>query len=199
VSPDASRELHQLALVSGVSYLDAPVSGGEPMGTGVDGARKATMTFMIGGEADAIERAEPVLSVLGSHWFHLGPAGKGTEVKLISNLCSGVHALVAAEAFALGEACGFGAERLVEVFQHTDAKSFFMTDYLVPRLVREDVEPGFTIELQLKDHRLAADLGHEKQVPLPMNALAIAVWERLRAAGRGGNDVTDALLEAQGR
>jgi 3-hydroxyisobutyrate dehydrogenase-like beta-hydroxyacid dehydrogenase len=198
VSPDASRELHALASARGIGYLDAPVSGGEPMQGGVDGARAASMTFMIGGDADAVEKARPVLETLGSHFFHLGPAGSGTEVKLISNLCSGIYALVAAEAFALGAACGFSAERLTEVFQHTDAKSFFMTDYLVPRLVRGDVTPGFTIELQLKDHRLANELGDEKKVPLPLNALATVHWERLRAAGRGGNDVVDAIVEAVG-
>ena len=192
VSPDANRELYALARERDVDYLDAPVSGGEPMQGGVDGARAASMTFMIGGDAEAVKRARPVLETLGSHFFHLGPAGSGTEVKLISNLCSGIYALVAAEAFALGQACGFSPERLTEVFRHTDAKSFFMTDYLVPRLERGDVAPGFTIELQLKDHRLANELGHEKRVPLPLNALATAQWERLRAAGRGGNDVVDA-------
>ena len=101
---------------------------------------------------------------------------------------------MAAEAFTLGAACGFAPERLLEVFAHTDAKSFFMTDYVAPRVARGDVSPGFTVELQLKDHRLAAELGHEQRVPLPLNALAIDAWERMRAQGRGANDVTDAVF-----
>ena len=111
-----------------------------------------------------------------------------------SNLCAGIHALVAAEAFTLGAACGFPPERLLEVFAHTDAKSFFMTDYVGPRVARGDAAPGFTVDLQLKDHRLAAELGHEQRVPLPFNTLAIDAWERLRAQGRGANDVTDAVF-----
>ena len=152
------------------------------------------MTFMVGGDAAAFARAQPVMEVLGSVWLHLGPSGSGSTVKLISNLCAGIHALVAAEAFALGAACGFPPERLLEVFAHTDAKSFFMTDYVGPRVARGDAAPGFTVDLQLKDHRLAAELGHEQRVPLPLNALAIDAWERLRAQGRGANDVTDAVF-----
>ena len=194
ISPQASRELHAAAAERGVDYLDAPVSGGEPFQTGVDGARAASMTFMVGGDAAAFARAQPVMEVLGSVWLHLGPSGSVSTVKLISNLCAGIHALVAAEAFTLGAACGFPPERLLEVFAHTDAKSFFMTDYVGPRVARGDVAPGFTVELQLKDHRLAADLGHEQRVPLPFNGLAIDAWERLRAQGRGANDVTDAVF-----
>ena len=196
VSPATSRDMHALAAERGVGYLDAPVSGGEPFATGVDGARAASMTFMVGGDADAFERARPVMEVLGSRFFHLGPSGTGSTVKLISNLCSGIHALVAAEAFALGAAYGFTPERLVEVFQHTDAMSFFLTDYVMPRVARRDVSPGFTVELQLKDHRLAEELAHEHSVPLPLNALATQVWQQLRAHGRGRNDVTDAVFFA---
>jgi 3-hydroxyisobutyrate dehydrogenase-like beta-hydroxyacid dehydrogenase len=152
------------------------------------------MTFMVGGDAHAFARAEPVMQALGRVWLHLGPSGTGSTVKLISNLCAGIHALVAAEAFTLGAACGMSPKRLLEVFAHTDAKSFFMTDYVGPRVARGDVTPGFTVELQLKDHRLAAELGHEKRVPLPFNALAIEAWERLRAQGRGANDVTDGVF-----
>jgi 3-hydroxyisobutyrate dehydrogenase-like beta-hydroxyacid dehydrogenase len=194
VSPQVSRAMHAAAAERGVDYLDAPVSGGEPFQTGVDGARAATMTFMVGGDAGAFERARPVMEVLGSFSFLLGPPGSGSTVKLISNLCAGIHALVAAEAFTLGAACGFSPERLLEVFAHTDAKSFFMTDYVAPRVARGDVAPGFTVELQLKDHRLAAELGHEQRVPLPFNALAIDAWQRMRAQGRGANDVTDAVF-----
>jgi 3-hydroxyisobutyrate dehydrogenase-like beta-hydroxyacid dehydrogenase len=194
ISPAASRAMHTAAAEREVSYLDAPVSGGEPFQTGVDGARAASMTFMVGGDADAFARAQPVMETLGRVCLHLGPPGAGSTVKLISNLCAGIHALVAAEAFTLGAACGFSPEQLLQVFAHTDAKSFFMTDYVGPRVARGDVAPGFTVELQLKDHRLAAELGHEQRVALPFNGLAIDAWERLRAQGRGANDVTDAVF-----
>jgi 3-hydroxyisobutyrate dehydrogenase-like beta-hydroxyacid dehydrogenase len=202
VSPETNREMYALAAERGVGYLDAPVSGGEPMEAGVEGARAGTMTFMVGGDADDFAKAAPVLEALGSFFFHLGPPGSGSVVKLISNLCSGIQLLVAAEAFALGAACGFSVEQLIEVFRRTDARSYIMTDYLIPRLLRGDVEPGFTVDLQVKDHRLAEQLGHEHRVPLPFNALAIATWERLRANGRGHRDIADSsffIAEQAGR
>lgn len=197
VSPEVSRRMFALASERGAHYLDAPVSGGEPLQGGVDGARSASMTFMVGGGSVGFELAKPVMSVLGKFWFHLGEAGSGTIVKLISNLCSGVYMHVVAEAFALGEAHGFSIEQLVEVFEHTDAKCFMMTDYILPRLERSELSPGFSVELQLKDHRLAGELGHAARVPLPMNGAAMQLWEAMRAQGRGNNDITDSVIFAR--
>jgi 3-hydroxyisobutyrate dehydrogenase-like beta-hydroxyacid dehydrogenase len=191
--PFTCRELHECARAQGIDYLEAPVSGGEPLSAGMEGAKAANITFMVGGERHAFERAIPTLSLLGKHWFYLGPAGCGAIVKLISNLISGVNNLVAAEGFVLGAAAGIPWETLVEVFKHTDAKSYQMTDYMEPRMKRRDFDPGFTVDLQYKDLRLAGELGHRLKVPLLFNDLALQVYQVLRAAGRGGRDLTEAL------
>jgi 3-hydroxyisobutyrate dehydrogenase-like beta-hydroxyacid dehydrogenase len=198
VSPEVNREMHDLASLRGAHYLDAPVSGGEPLEGGDDGARAGSMTFMVGGSEEGYELAKPVMSVLGAHWYHLGASGSGTVVKLISNLCSGAYMQVFSEALALGEACGFGLDRLLEVFEHTDAKCFMLTDYVQPRIRRGDVSPGFAVDLQLKDHRLAADLAESVGVDLPMNAAAIALWEAMQSDGRGGRDIADSVSFAAG-
>ena len=176
VDPDTNRRWHAAARAQGVGYLDAPLSGGEPMEGGTDGARAASVTFMVGGDADDLARAEPVMRLLGHHVFHLGPSGSGSEVKLISNMCSGAYVLVVAEAFAAGTALGIAPERLVEVFRHTDAKCFFMTDYLLPRLLAERFDDGFAVRLQLKDHRLFADLAERLGIATPVNDLARATY-----------------------
>jgi 3-hydroxyisobutyrate dehydrogenase-like beta-hydroxyacid dehydrogenase len=193
VDPATSRRVAAAAAARGIGYLDAPISGGEPMSGGVDGARAANVTFMVGGEACDLDRARPLLTVLGSHVHHVGPAGAGTLIKLVSNLCSGLYALVAAEAFAIGQAAGFTIEQMTDVFRDTDAKSFFMTDYLVPRLLAGDIDPGFAVQLQLKDHRLAAALAEELDVPAPLNDHAISVYERMCDAGLARRDVTAAI------
>jgi len=193
VDPFTCRELYQAARERGVSFLEAPVSGGEPQCAGMEGAKAANITFLVGGDAEAFERAKPVLQVLGKHWFHLGPAGTGSIVKLISNLIAGLNNLVAAEGFILGAAAGIPWQTLIEVFRHTDAKSYQIMDYMLPRMTRGDFEPGFSVDLQYKDHRLAAELAHQLRVPLPLNAFAIQVYQELRAKGRGGRDFTDAL------
>jgi 3-hydroxyisobutyrate dehydrogenase-like beta-hydroxyacid dehydrogenase len=193
VDPGTSRRMHALAKARGIGYLDAPVSGGEPMSAGEVGARKANVSFIVGGDAEDFERAKPTLALLGKRWFHCGPPGAGSTVKLISNLMAGLHNLVAAEGFALGAAAGFSPGQLLEVFDGTDARSYHLTDYAAARLAAHDFEPGFSIDLQLKDHRLAAELGHELGVPLPFNGLAVTVYEMIHAAGGGRKDIVEAF------
>jgi 3-hydroxyisobutyrate dehydrogenase-like beta-hydroxyacid dehydrogenase len=193
IDPDTCRDLYAAAQARGVDYLEAPVSGGEPGGAGTDGARAANISFMVGGDAAAFERARPVMSILGKRFFHLGPAGSGSTVKLISNLMAGLHNLVATEAFVLGAAAGFSPETLLEVFDGTDARSFWLTEYFAPRLRRKDFEPGFSVDLQYKDHRLAADLARQLKVPLLLNEVAVQVYQMLRAQGLGGKDLVEAV------
>ena len=148
---------------------------------------------MVGGDREAHERALPVLGLLGKHFFYLGPAGMGSTVKLISNLMAGLHNLVASEAFVLGAAAGIAPETLLEVFDQTDARSFHLTDYFAPRIRRHDFEPGFAVDLQYKDHRLAGELGKRLGVPLLFNELATQVYQMLRAQGLGGKDITETV------
>jgi 3-hydroxyisobutyrate dehydrogenase-like beta-hydroxyacid dehydrogenase len=193
IDPRTSRRAYRAAKERGVDYLDAPISGGQPGGAGTDGARAANITFMVGGDAAAFERARPVMALLGRHVFHLGPSGAGSTVKLISNLMAGLHNLVASEALVLGAAAGFKPETLLEVFAQTDAKSFTLTDYLAPRIRRRDFEPGFSVDLMYKDHRLVGDLAKSLNVPLLLNEVALQVNQMLRAQGLGGKDHTETL------
>lgn len=193
IDPGTARALYAAAKARGIDYVEAPVSGGEPGGAGTEGAKAANITFMVGGDEQAFERAKLVMSKLGKRFFYLGSAGQGSTVKLISNHIAGLHNLVAAEAFTLGAAAGIAPETLFEVFDGTDAKSFWLTEYFAPRLRRRDFEPGFSVDLQYKDHRLAEDLARELKVPLPFNALAMQVYQMLRAKGSGGKDLVEAV------
>lgn len=193
VDPVTSRRMHALAAERGIGYLDAPVSGGEPMSAGEVGARKANVSFIVGGDAADFERARPTMALLGKRFFHVGGPGAGSTVKLISNLMAGLHNLVAAEGFALGAAAGFSPEQLLEVFDGTDARSYHLTDYAAPRLAARDFEPGFSIDLQHKDHRLAGELGRSLDVPLPLNDLALRLYEMIRAEGSGAKDIVEAF------
>jgi 3-hydroxyisobutyrate dehydrogenase-like beta-hydroxyacid dehydrogenase len=193
IDPDTSVRMYRAAGERGVSYLDAPVSGGEKGGAGTDGARAATISFMVGGDEEAFERAQAVMAILGKRWFYLGPAGSGSTVKLISNLMAGLHNLVATEAFVLGAACGIAPETLLDVFDGTDAKSFWLTEYFAPRILRKDFEPGFSVDLQYKDHRLAGELGKKYSVPLLFNELAMQFYQMMRAQSLGGKDLVESV------
>lgn len=193
IDPESCREVHAAAAARGVDYIETPISGGEPGGGGTDGAKAGNISFMVGGERAAYERARPLLHTIGKRSFYLGPPGSGSIVKLISNHIAGLNNLVMMEGFVLGAAAGFTPEALMEVFRGTDAKSFMMTDYFAPRYRRGEFDPGFSVDLMHKDHRLAGELALEHGVPTPFNQLALDVYQTMRAKGLGGKDVIDAL------
>lgn len=192
IDPTTARTLYETAKKYDLLYLEAPVSGGEPNGAGTDGARAANITFMAAGDKEAFEQAKPLMKLLGKHFLYLGPAGLGSTIKLISNHIAGLNNLVASEAFMLGRAAGIEPETLFSVFQHTDANSYWLFNYFAPRIRAKNFEPGFSVDLQYKDHRLAEELARELKVPLPFNALAMQIYQVLRASGRGSKDLVEA-------
>jgi 3-hydroxyisobutyrate dehydrogenase-like beta-hydroxyacid dehydrogenase len=129
---------------------------------------------------------------LARHGGHLGPAGTGAKVKLISNYISGLHNLVAAEAFALGRAAGLSIDTMLDAFAQTDAGSYWLFNYFAPRIRSGDMEPGFSVDLQHKDLRLCEDLARLHKVPMPLNGLALQIYQMLRGSGRGGKDLVEA-------
>ena len=185
IDPAASRQIQAEAAGMGVGYLDAPMSGGEPGGAGQAGARNGTVTFMVGGERDEFERAWPVFDLLGRHAFFMGPAGSGNTAKLVSNLIAGLNMAVLAEGFILGAAAGIPPETLLEVFRHTDARSFTMFEEFAPQFAGNGYEGGFPASLMYKDHRLARDLARRHGVPLPFNRLALEAYENCLQRGLG--------------
>jgi 3-hydroxyisobutyrate dehydrogenase-like beta-hydroxyacid dehydrogenase len=192
IDPATAREVARQAAAHSLDYVEAPLSGGDEEGSGVDAARAGAATFICGGTAEAVERARPLLNILGRHILHVGPAGTGATAKLVSNHIAGLHNLVAAEALAVGRAAGLSLDTMLTVLRHTDAQSYWLFNYLAPRLAREDFENGFSIDLQHKDHRLFGEMAAERGAPAPLNDLALQLYEAMRAAGLGRKDLTEA-------
>ena len=193
IDPPTCQAMYAAAKAKGVAYVEAPISGGQPGGAGTDGARARNVTFMVGGDASDFRRAQNILKLIGKKWHHLGPSGSGSTVKLISNHLAGLYNLCVSEAFVLGAAAGFSAETLLTVFQDTDAKCFWMTDYFAPRMRSGDFEPGFTVDLQHKDHRLAGELASRLNVPVLFNQLALETYQMLKSQGLGGKDLVESV------
>ena len=100
VLPSTPRKLEPAAKARGVHFLEAPVSGG------VSGARAATLAIMVGGDAQILERARPVLRTIGPNIFSVGPVGAGNTVKAINNMMASVNALTMMEGLAVGVKAG---------------------------------------------------------------------------------------------
>jgi len=193
IDPFTCRKVYDAAAARKVHYLDAPVSSGAPGQGGAEAAKAGSFTFLVGGDKVDFERAKPILEHLGNWFYHLGPPGSGSVMKLISNHISGINTLAIAEGLVLAAAAGFSAERTLEVCQRTVAQSYVMEDIVRPRVATRDFEPGFSVDLMHKDHRLAQDLGRRLNVPMLFNQVALEVWQMIRSQGRGHRDHTECL------
>jgi 3-hydroxyisobutyrate dehydrogenase-like beta-hydroxyacid dehydrogenase len=173
VSPDLERKIAAACAERGVRFLDAPVTGGDW------GAKKGELLFMVGGDAQTLTDAEPVLRVLGKKWFHLGPNGAGQTIKLAMNLILALQVDALAEALALVTGAGLEGEKLIEVLQSSMARSGVL-DVKAPNLLKGEYTPSFPLRLMHKDLRLALELAKEKQVELPAAAAAYKTYSAVK-------------------
>jgi len=173
VSPEMARRLAGGCANRHVDFLDAPVTGG------TWGAEKGELVFMIGGKAEVLERAKPVLETMGKRFFLLGPNGAGQAVKLGMNLLLALEVNAFAEALALVTATGVPAERLVEVMQSSMGRSPLL-DVKAPLMLKREFPASFPLRLMHKDVRLALDLAKEYGVALPAGTAAYATYSAVK-------------------
>lgn len=186
IGPGTMREV-AAEVPDGVTVLDAPVSGGPVE------ARAGTLTFIAGGRAEDLERAGDVIGALSRQVHHAGELGTGKVVKLVNNIMSMTNILVAAEAFAIGEAAGMEPRRLFEILSTSGgASSQFVKRF--PAALDDDFGPRFSTTLSVKDLGLGAELAHESGVPSPMTAAAREMYSLSMSLGHGDEDMV-ALLK----
>lgn len=192
IAPATSRELAQDAHDRGVDFLDAPVSGG------TQGAEAGTLTIMVGGDAGAFQRVQPLLEAMGKNIFHVGPSGAGEIIKLVNNALVGVIAGATAEALVMGAKAGADVETMAKVVGLSAGASWQLANQFPLRAFTGSFQPGFTTDLLSKDLDLALDLGRQQQTPTFFTALARQLYLESQAAGYGGEDYTAVLkvLEA---
>ena len=177
ISPALARKIAAACAERGVRFLDAPVTGGDW------GAKKGELLFMIGGDAETLKDAEPVLRVMGKKLFHLGPHGAGQTIKLAMNLILALQVDALAEALALVTGAGLGGEKLVEVLQSSMARSGVL-DVKAPNLLKGEYFPSFPLRLMHKDLGLALDLANQLGVALPATAAAREIYSAVKGAAK---------------
>lgn len=177
VSPVLARKIAAECSERKVRFLDAPVTGGDW------GAKKGELVFMVGGDTETLKSAEPILSVLGKKWFHLGPNGAGQTIKLAMNLILALQVDALAEALALVTRAGLEGESLIEVMQSSMARSGVL-DVKAPNLLKGEYKPSFPLRLMHKDLSLALDLANQLGVPLPATAAARETYSAVKGAAK---------------
>lgn len=186
ISPSATRAMASDLAARGVFMLDAPVSGG------VKGAIEGTLSIMVGGKANVLERAMPVLRAMGQNIVHCGDNGQGQMTKLCNQIAVANHMVAAAEAIVLARKAGLDPHALVQAIGAGAAGSWVI-NVLGPRMADHDFAPGFMVKLLQKDLRLVMQAASELSVSLPGTALAHQLYAALEAEGRG-DEGTQALI-----
>jgi 3-hydroxyisobutyrate dehydrogenase len=184
ISPATARRLAADCAATGVDYLDCPVSGGPP------GAEAGTLAIWVGGAAEALERARPVVEVLGrrDRIRHCGTVGAGLAVKLANNFLGAVNAAASAEALALARDCGVDPALVVEAVSDGTGANWQLANLFPRKVLPGDFEPGFRITHMAKDLRIAAEVAAEAGLDLPELALARRRLDEARARFGDGCD-----------
>lgn len=181
ISPVVSRKLACHAAGKQASFLDAPVTGSK------HGAEKGELTFMVGGEREAFERAMPVLKVLGKKHIYCGANGAGLSAKLAQNVIQSTMIEIFAEGFVLAAKAGVKPETMFEIVQSSMARAT-LTDFKAPFIFNGDFTPYFPLKWMHKDVTLAMEAAFAQGVTMPAAAAVKEVYGAARAQGKGDLD-----------
>ncbi len=184
-SPALARELAESAVRKEVSFLDAPVSGGDI------GARNATLSIMVGGEQAAFVALRPLWKVLGKTIVHQGTAGAGQHTKMVNQTLIAANMIGVCEALLYAFRAGLDLPTVLESVASGAAGSWSLSN-LGPRIIKGDFDPGFFVEHFIKDMGIALDEANRVGLALPGLALAHQLYIALKAQG-GGRLGTQAL------
>jgi 3-hydroxyisobutyrate dehydrogenase len=181
ISPVVSRKLACATAGKKASFLDAPVTGSK------HGAEKGELTFMIGGERETVDRAMPLLKVLGKKHIYCGLHGAGLSAKLAQNAIQSTMIEIFCEGFVLATKSGVKPEVMMEIVQNSMARAA-LTDFKAPFIFKGDFTPYFPLKWMHKDVTLAMEAAFSQGVPMPVAAAVKEVYASARAQGKGDLD-----------
>ncbi len=187
VDPAFSREMAAAARDGGVDFVDAPVAGSRAP------AESGELIFMAGGSEAAIDRAMPLLDVMGKKTLRLGENGMGASLKMVVNLLLGQSMVAFSEAFALGRSMGLDGNRLFDVLTATPVTAPIIAA-VRPKLDAENTEANFPLKHMLKDLKLAEETAREQGVPLDSGSAASNIFAATLEAGRGEQDFSSVFF-----
>jgi 2-hydroxy-3-oxopropionate reductase len=181
IKPASAREIARKLATKGVQALDAPVSGGDI------GARDGTLTIMVGGPAETLERVRPILLATGKTVTHVGAAGAGQVAKAANQIMVAAQMVAMAELLMFSRKAGVDPRKVIEAIRGGAAQCWTL-DVKPPRLFAGNRTPGFKARMQLKDLRIVLDTAAEYASPLPATTENAALFERMIELGMGELD-----------
>jgi len=181
VKPAAARTLSLRLAEKGVLSLDAPVSGGDV------GARDATLTIMVGGPAEALEKVLPVFQAIGKTVTHVGAAGAGQVAKAANQIMVAAQMVAMGELLIFSQKAGVDPQKVVEAIKAGSAQCWTL-DVKPPRLFAGNRAPGFKAYMQAKDLNIILETAREYGIPLPSAAVDAQLYNAMLQNGMGELD-----------
>ncbi|MGN0775653.1 MAG: 2-hydroxy-3-oxopropionate reductase [Candidatus Ventricola sp.] len=181
INPIASREIAAELAKLGIEMLDAPVSGGQPKA--VDG----TLAFMVGGRQEVFDKFKDVLGAMGSSVVRCGDVGAGNVTKLCNQTIVAVNIAALAEAMQMGQMCGVEPQKIFEAIRGGLAGSTVM-NAKAPMMMDQDFQPGFRIDLHIKDLNNVVDAARSVDAPIPLTQSVLEMMKVLHHDGDGSCD-----------
>ena len=169
----------------GVQMVDSATSGAE------FGAKAATLVFMLGGEPAAIERALPVLEIMGKHMFHLGPIGAGHAMKSINNLITAMTLTATAEGLVLGKKLGLDPNVMTDVLNVSTGMSWITQTHIKQRITNRAFDDPFKLELMVKDIRIALELATREPTKMALCECGQVLWKAAEQMAGPGASVSE--------
>jgi 2-hydroxy-3-oxopropionate reductase len=181
IKPASARSIAEKLKAKGVFSLDAPVSGGDI------GARNATLTIMVGGEVEALQKAMPVFQAMGKTVTHVGEAGAGQVAKAANQIMVAAQMVAMGELLVFAKKAGVDPRKVVDAIKGGAAQCWTL-DVKPPRLFDGNRSPGFKAYMQLKDMKIVMDTAKEYDVPLTSTIENTKLFQQMIDEGMGELD-----------
>ncbi|EOA2657553.1 NAD(P)-dependent oxidoreductase [Listeria monocytogenes] len=186
-SPALAKKMAEFGREKGIGVLDAPVSGGDI------GAKNGTLSIMVGGSEDVFLKVKPIFDILGSSVILQGDAGAGQHTKMVNQIAIASNMIGVTEAIIYAEAAGLNPSRVLDSISGGAAGSWSLAN-LIPRVLKDDISPGFFIKHFIKDMGIAISEAKQMGLELPGLTLAEKMYQTLAEQGLS-EEGTQALIK----
>ena len=176
IKPATARKIADDLIKKGIEFLDAPVSGGDI------GAQNGTLTIMVGGSEDVLEKVRPVLNSMGKVITHIGASGAGQIAKAANQIMVAAQMVAMAELIMLAKKSGTDPKKVVEAISAGAAQCWAL-DHKPQRLFAGERKPGFKASMQYKDMNIVMETAREYGIPLPMTTVTTQLYAAMCAMG----------------